>query len=548
MREQIILKQSLPEMVQIINAIPGETYSNKEAETLLIMQHRLPESELKAQLEAYNCIFAKQGGASIEDISKSSVAYVKLKVLLEAELLDFDAKSYRDLIKECRANIDKTTNILKLSKTHMMTADDFQKERIEKTAKKNEAFIEALSKVIADVEEKIERLPKPLGLPEKEFDFADEPEADKEQSQEKAAEVPPKITVTDRIHKLISSASKQREVEAHLKDVEKEEASTRCKEIPYYEKSLVPTEVLICKDFECYSLLKKRENVYFGLSKNLKNKVYDNKDESLIELTEITDEFLQFITTDILTDEFELHAFTEAEKLGMQMYFNFVSKCFENHIGTTLTVAEYLAFKRYYNRLVREVMRLEADKHRAYYRALPIAEQYMEIMASYDMVQSESKREVVEGIISGESEGYLENLGLIMEHHIVDEDAKADLSLLIEQIRYFGDEGHFAKKDMVPQAGQSAEKPMQVLPTGFIPQVPMYQPGAAPFIGNMYFTLQCLDENRHIVDEAYFATANMPQAMEDYRSRDAYIKRFGLVQDGRFVPLLSSEGGTYDEE
>ena len=68
------------------------------------------------------------------------------------------------------------------------------------------------------------------------------------------------------------------------------------------------------------------------------------------------------------------------------------------------------------------------------------------------------------------------------------------------------------------------------------------------FIGNMYFTLQCLDENKRVVDEAYFATANMPQAMEDYRSRDAYIKRFGLVQDGRFVPLLSSEGGTYDEE
>ena len=89
---------------------------------------------------------------------------------------------------------------------------------------------------------------------------------------------------------------------------------------------------------------------------------------------------------------------------------------------------------------------------------------------------------------------------------------------------------------------------MQIQPTGFIPQIPMYQPGTAPFIGNMYFTLQCLDENKRVVDEAYFATANMPQAMEDYRSRDAYIKRFGLVQDGRFVPLLSSEGGTYDEE
>ena len=172
MQEQMILKQSLPEMAQIINAIPGEVYSSKEAETLLIMQHRLPECELKNQLEIYNGIFAKQGGAELEDITKSGIAYVKLKVLLEAELLEFDAKSYRDLIKECRANIDKTTNILRLSKTHMLTADDYQKERIEKTASKNEAFITALTEVISDVEKKIERMPKPLELPEKEFDFA----------------------------------------------------------------------------------------------------------------------------------------------------------------------------------------------------------------------------------------------------------------------------------------------------------------------------------------------------------------------------------------
>ena len=367
MREQTILRQMLPEMVQIINAIPGEAYSNKEAETLLIMQHRLPESELKKQLESYNSIFAKQGGADIEDITKSSVAYVKLKILLEAELTEFDAKSYRDLIKECKANIDKTTNILRLSKTHMLTADDYQKERIEKTAKKNEAFIEALQTVISYVEQKIERMPKSLELPEKDFDFADE-EVNQEKPKEKKADSETKVTVTERIQKFISSGKEKREIDERLKDAEKEGARTRCKEIPYYEKSLAPTEVLVCKDFECFSLIKKRENVYFGLSKNLKNKIYDNKDGSLIELTEITDDFLQFMTTDILSDEFELHAFSEEEKLGMQRYFNFVSKCFENHIGTTLTVAEYLAFKRYYNRLVSEVMRLEAEKHKDYYR------------------------------------------------------------------------------------------------------------------------------------------------------------------------------------
>ena len=544
MTEQAIIKQSLNGMAQIINAIPGETYANKEAETLLIMQHRLPESDLKKQIEIYNAIFAKQGGASISDITDSAIAYVKIKVLSEAELLDFDATSLRDLIKECRVNIDKTTNILRLSKTHLLTADEFQKEKIEKTAKKNEAFISALEEVIAEVEKRIERMPKPLELPEREFDFADEDKEAKKPVQDKP--IQPKASVTERIQKFISSGREKREMEERLKDVEKEDAETGCKEIPFYDKTLYATEVMPCKDFGCYSLLKRKDNVYFGLTKNLKEKVYDNKDQSLIELTEITEEFLQFMTADVLTEEYELHAFTEDEKIGMRMYFNFVSKCFEKHIGNTLTVSEYLAFKRYYNQLVREVMRLDEEKHRNYYRALPIAEDYMELMVSYNMVLSESKREIVEGIIAGKSDAYLENLDLIIEHHIVDEEAKKDLLLLKERIVYFADEDHFCKPDKELEPDKA--KPVQILPAGFIPQIPMYQQAGAPLIGNMYFTLQCLNENREVVDEAYFATANMPQAMEDYRNKEAYIKRFGLIQDGRFVPLLSSEGGSEHEE
>lgn len=544
MTEQAIIKQSLNGMAQIINAIPGETYANKEAETLLIMQHRLPESDLKKQIEIYNAIFAKQGGASISDITDSAIAYVKIKVLSEAELLDFDAKSLRDLIKECRVNIDKTTNILRLSKTHLLTADEFQKERIEKTAKKNEAFITALDDVIAEVEKRIERMPKPLELPEQEFDFADEDKEAKKPAQDKP--IQPKVSVTEKIQKFISSGREKREMEERLKDVEKEDAETGCKEISFYDKMLYATEVMPCKDFGCYSLLKRKDNVYFGLTKNLKEKVYDNKDQSLIELTEITEEFLQFMTADVLTEEYELHAFTEDEKFGMRMYFNFVSKCFEKHIGNTLTVSEYLAFKRYYNRLVREVMRLDEEKHRNYYRALPIAEDYMELMASYNMILSESKREIVEGIIADKTDAYVENLDLIIEHHIVDEEAKKDLLLLKERIVYFADEDHFCKPEKKLEPDKA--KPVQILPAGFIPQIPMYQQAGAPLIGNMYFTLQCLNENREVVDEAYFATANIPQAMEDYRNKEAYIKRFGLIQDGRFVPLLSSEGGSEHEE
>ena len=50
MREQEIVKGLLPEMAQIINAIPGEVYTSKDAETLLIMQRRLSDCDLKREL------------------------------------------------------------------------------------------------------------------------------------------------------------------------------------------------------------------------------------------------------------------------------------------------------------------------------------------------------------------------------------------------------------------------------------------------------------------------------------------------------------------
>ena len=85
MREQEIVKGLLPEMAQIINAIPGEVYTSKDAETLLIMQRRLSDCDLKRELTKLNSIFAKQKGASIRDITDSAVSYIKIKVLSESE-------------------------------------------------------------------------------------------------------------------------------------------------------------------------------------------------------------------------------------------------------------------------------------------------------------------------------------------------------------------------------------------------------------------------------------------------------------------------------
>ena len=586
MNEIQILKDMLSEMGQIINAIPGQAYTSRDADTLLVMQRRLAESDLKIWLSKYNSIFAKQEKVTLEDITLSSIAYVRIKVLIEAGLTSFDAKSLRELIKECHLYMDRTTNIIRLSKTHVMAADSYQKEKIQVAIDKNEAFIQALEETIGDIEKQIERIPK-AALDDASDDTKkgslddgfiedgaigdgsiDETDSKLEKhsfsGKDSAGNRLKQPGFLDRISKLLSQRKDQQEIDARLKNAEKESADTRCLEIPYYDRTLVATEILPCRDFSCYTLLKRKDNVYFGFSKNLKGNSYDNADQSLIELTEITEEFLQFMTTDILSEEYELRPFTMAEKEGMQIYFNFVSKCFEKQIGITLTVAEYLSFQAYYNRLVSKVMELEEQRKHDYYRALPIAEQYMVLMDFYNMVQSENKQQIVEAIISEKTDLYLETMELIMSHHIVDEGARAEIELLMERMKYFAEEGHFTSDgEKAGKEGPGGKcsgdtslqnagawndsgfvpSAVQQVPLGFYPQVPIIQAGVMPVMGNMYFTLQCLNEDREIIDEANFSTGNMSLAMQDYNSRDAYIKRFGLVQDGKFLPLMTSEKG-----
>ena len=86
-REMNILNQLLSEMSGVLNATPGAAYTNKDAETLLVMHRRIPPSELQSQLGIYNEIFTKQKGASVKDITNSAVAFIKMKVNTLRELI-----------------------------------------------------------------------------------------------------------------------------------------------------------------------------------------------------------------------------------------------------------------------------------------------------------------------------------------------------------------------------------------------------------------------------------------------------------------------------
>ena len=551
-REMNILNQLLSEMSGVLNATPGAAYTNKDAETLLVMHRRMPSSELQSQLGIYNEIFTKQKGASVKDITNSAVAFIKMKVLLTAGADNYDARSLRELIKEFKSQIARTTNIIRLSKANALTAEAYQREVIELTIEKNEAFIKAFTVEVTEIERRIARMPVVI----------------EETTQEEAEEEPVKVVVreklnlftemTEKVSKVLSAKKERQEVEERLRDEEKKNADTLCVEIPFYDSVLVFTEMLPCKDIGAYCILKRKDNVYFGLRKNVSGGSYQNQDKSLMELTEITEEFIQFMSVDLLTGEYDLKEFSLQEKKSMQMYFNFITACFQKFMGTTTNVQEYMAFKEYYNKLVITCFSLEEKKHTDYYRALPLAESYMAYMESYNMVFAESKKQLVGRVIAADTSGMLEDLRQIMDNHIVDKVAKRKLEELMQKIKYFAEQDLF--KDEVSHTEQvQSFTSMQSRFSGEIDPTPEsldpnirfkatdYNDGVLVSVEDMQriqIKIQFLNQNHVVVDEALFAVNNIRQAVYDYLCRGAFIKKIGLYVSEKDIFLYSSKNSS----
>ena len=548
-REFDILDKLLNDMASVMNVTPGCVYSSKEADTLLVMQRRMRECELKSQLVIYNEIFAKEKGATIIDITNSAVAFMKIKILVNAKSDDFDAYTLRELIKEFKSQVARTTNIIRLSNANVMTAEAYQKEVIELTIRKNEAFIKAFEVEVSEIERKISRLPVVI-----------------EEVEEEESEQPDKVDkckekhdffqeMKGRISKVVESKKEKRVIDEFLRAEEKKTAHTLCVEIPFYDDTLAFTEMLVCKDMRAYCLLKKKDNVYFGLCRNVSRNVYDNNDKSLIELTEITDEFVQFIACDLLSGEYELKEFSTQEKKSMQMYFNFVTACFQKNMGSTVNVQEYMAFKAYYNRLVQISFSLEEKKHVDYYRALPLVEQYIAYMESYNMVYAEDKKHLIKRVIDEDIIGMLEDLEQIMDNHMVDKEARKKLEELQQKIRYFGEQELF-KEDHILEETVSASYVSQSRFTGVLDPTPEsldpninfkaaeYNDGQMVSLEDMQrlqIKIQFLNQNHVITDEALFATSNVRQAVFDYLCKKAYIKKIGLYVNEKDVFLYSSK-------
>ncbi len=495
-----IIKKILSPMEEIINAIPGERFVLKEADTLIIIERRMADSDLKKALHDYDRIFTCDNGVDIEDITRSMMSFVRIRMLVNEDQTDFDARLLRQLIKEYKAQMSKVINIIKLSRINAMSAAAFEREKIEVTIQKNEAFLEGFEKEIESLEKQIERLPKePEAGPEvqKKQETVTEPQTEK------------KPSLSDKFRKLIEEKDHKKDVADRLRVEECKKSKTRCVELPFYDGSLSFTESFVCKDIPEYTLFKRKNDVYFGLTKNVKQKVYDNSDGSLLELTEATDDFIQYMSEDLLTGEYELSAYEDIDKESLRMYFDFVCVCFGVNIGKTLSIREYLKFKLYYNDLATKLLQLEEVKKTRYYAAEVLAEKYRDIMDIYDMALSEDTAELIEMVLTDRTDGMRENLKLIHDNHVVSEESKHMICDLSEQIELFNK----------PREVQKVEEQELKLSEEFM---------AALSNQSNKILVQFFNEEGMLTDEGVYAVNNMDKALEEYKNRPSSAKKIGI--------------------
>ena len=497
-----IIKKQLPEMAGILNAVPGERFELKCSQTLLIVQRRMEESELQRQLSIYTTLFSKEDVPMSTALSNAAVAFVKIKTLCEAGRNDFDAVSTRELIKEFNAQKTKVLNIIHLSKVNALTAEDYQKEVIRKTLDKSEMYLRAFEEEVRRAEKRIEKDPESLIKPKEEEKVFVE--------QEDKPLKPKKHYISDFVDKVSDFFEKRRnkkDERSFLKEEEAKQADSKCEEIPYYDAALKYTENHVCKDIPEFSVYLRKGNVYFGLTKNAVAGVYDNRDQSLLELMNVSKDFIQFLTTNLLSGEYVLEVFSDAEKKAMRLYFNYICICFEKHIGKSLSIQEYLHFKDYYNRLVLAMFDLEEKKRSDYYRALALADSYIGYMLSYDLTVSDEKEDIIRNIIAGKSLNYVGDIELILEIHVVSEEAKEKLLELSEGIRYFNGK----EEEAVDSEG--------------------FDDDPVDFMGAK-IVVEVLDEAGRICDEALFSSENVNIAVSDYLGKDVPGKRIGIERAG----------------
>ena len=631
----VIIERNSEKLASVIDAVPNHAFhlDGGLVDTLSILERRVNPGDLQNALKDYNKIFARSNSVTLSDISTSASAYVKMNFLVQKRAEVLNPLLNRELVKVFHTQINKISNLIHLIKMQKTTADQYQLETLDVKISVYETILTSYRSEVESLEHRIASEPVPKELAEeikKEENTVKRPVSKPTRihveipkfcgsGEKKSSSDPASAFITDKKEKnggfldRISSSllggfssmkTDKKTIDASLKAEEIRQSVTYCNEIPYYQQTLTFDSIQECKDIPSYSLMQSSAGYFFGKTANIRKFKYDNTDHSLLELTNFNDTIWWFMATDILTlPEEELTVFTDDEKKSFQIYFNFMCYMFEQEIGKSLTVQDYLGFKRYYNDVVQTMFRLETEQREDYYRALAVADFYNAYTQYYDKGEETDKSGVTDHILSGCTAAYVAKINQILREDIVDVSSKATLESLLKQMEYFSNKQaltasvlqaekqletkkkpRFRLIEMDDEEKALAEAEIESVEqnklaiieerdnlqrpdfhlhslVGDTSQTPVIdyerQPALLPSMlalndstqilpsdfDDSKIKLRFLNADMKMMGESLFSTDNIVSAVQAYIQQTAYQKNIGLVVSGKDIYLFASENG-----
>lgn len=139
----------------------------------------------------------------------------------------------------------------------------------------------------------------------------------------------------------------------------------------------------------------------------------------------------------------------------------------------------------------------------------------MDYMSGYDLEIPDDREQIVENLIDKNGHRYIRDLDLIRENHVISMDSLDDIHNLIIEINGF-------IKEEEPQVNTEDAWNETI-------DVPI--------------KIQIVDEDGAIEDEATFAGTNLLSAVSGYMKQSAYIKKLGVIIDGKEEYLFIARNG-----
>lgn len=518
-----VLEKSYPEISRISDAEVGRKVIFQNSDLMLIIQRRLDSCDLKNELTRYTQILSKNESITAEDIAIGTDASVKIGVLLKAKELNFNDKLRHMLLLEYQNQVKQLENIIRLSKIQFKSSKGGN-DKQENTFKKNEAIMEMMTSQMNEIKLK-QKDDRKEELKVEEAVIEPEPEIRTEMVKQGG-----KVSI---VEKLLGARKKQAEIKETLNQAIGQTVCTLAGEIPYKEKKLVFGKAAECVMMPGFSLVKRKENIYFGRTSNITRKTYDNSDDSLLELTKAGEDFYSFMTKDLLSEDYEILEFSENDTKAMIMYFDFCEYVFKQNMSESLTANDYVAFKTYYGKLVVRVMEAMKDKKNRWFQAMSLADEYISLLRLYKVEDEPDISKVTESIYEGKPVELVRMLNSISREHMTYGEATEKIDELKEKIERF----HFWTKCPEVETKELIQDESNTVEAMKEEPEPKMSNSREKVKENVQIVVQVLSDIGDVVDEAVYARTNFKQAMVDYDRRPEKNKRIIMRTNGKEIEI-----------